>query len=162
MALEHFCCILQFLMTFQVELSTLIGEVGCGFPIYSSVVLTTMASLALIKSPAYSASEYHPITSLIICAIGRISPLLSSCFIFFLLKQCLPDMPWALYSERNNPSLWTQSTVLILLFIIVAYECVAHYYNSCLVAWDVVSLRLDFFKAIYPKATTMVGSTVLE
>ena len=75
-ALESFCCILQFIMPYQVDFSTCIGVAVCGCHIHSNVVLTTMDYLALIKSSARSASEADDITFLIICYMVRISPFL--------------------------------------------------------------------------------------
>ena len=61
-SLERFCCILQFIMPSQVELYTYIGVAGYGCSISSSVVMTNMASMVLIKRAAHSASESDVIT----------------------------------------------------------------------------------------------------
>ena len=61
-ALERFCCILQFNMPFQVEFFTCICLTSCGCNISSNVVLNTMESLALIKRDANCSSEAYAIT----------------------------------------------------------------------------------------------------
>ena len=59
--LDCFLYILLLIMPSHVELSTCIGVAGFGFPVYSNVVRTTMASLTLIKRYSHSASESNVI-----------------------------------------------------------------------------------------------------
>ena len=91
-ALDHFCCILLFMMPFQVELSTYIGVASCGCQIYFNVFRTTMSSIELIKRGSHYALEADAITFLIVYDMERIAPLFSLWLEFSSpLKQSPPD-----------------------------------------------------------------------
>ena len=59
----------------DVELSHWMGFLGCGHPISMSDWCSGTIFLAMVKSPASSASEAYDMTFLIICAIVRTGPL---------------------------------------------------------------------------------------
>ena len=73
-----------------VELSTWIGNLGCGHPISVSVFLSGTISYAVMKRPASSASAADAVTNLITCAMERTGPLGLGMGSFLDTKMCAP------------------------------------------------------------------------
>ena len=77
---------------FAVELSVCIGVGGCGCPISVSTFLRWTASLALMKSPASSASADEDMTDLMICAMLRMALLFGGMSALVDKKKCPPAL----------------------------------------------------------------------
>ena len=60
--LDRFCCIVEFMMSSVVELSIWTGVEGCGFTIYSSMILRGTEALHLMKVAAHLALEAAEMT----------------------------------------------------------------------------------------------------
>ena len=68
-ALDRFCCIVEFIMPSVVESSICTGVGGCVCPISSSVTRKGTAALQLMKVAPHSASDVADMTSLIISQV---------------------------------------------------------------------------------------------
>ena len=81
----------------SVELSTWIGNFGCGKPISLRVFHSGTISLAVVKSAANSASAADAITVLITRAIDNTGPLVLGMGSFLVTKMCNPTQLLNLY-----------------------------------------------------------------
>ena len=68
-ALDLFCCIVEFIMPSVVELSICTGVGGCARPISSSVMRKGTAALQLMKVAPHSASDAADMTFLMISQV---------------------------------------------------------------------------------------------
>ena len=73
-----------------VELSVCMGVLGCGWPIFTSVICCGTASRALMNIAPISASVADVITILIICAMFNTAPFFAGTVASFDKKNALP------------------------------------------------------------------------
>ena len=106
-----------------VELSVCMGIGPCGCPIFSSEVLSTSPSLALINRPLNSAYSAESITFFIMVATTNIAPLFFVCDVWLkklLRKKCPPTLIIDLDADRYDASLCILNFIWLAQYLILA------------------------------------------